>query len=457
MKLNNIKHNTLKVNIWLYLIIFTLILILILWFFQVIFIDAFYEYSKSRQIKQTANQIIEHYSNDKSYLDKLSFDTDVCIEIIENRKTIYSSNNYNKGCIISSDKYINDFYINNYSSHNYKIINPRFNNKTLIYATKLNDSIAVFVNASLEPLDNTVIILSKQLIIVSVMVIVLALIIGYFISKKISKPIENINIKAKKLATGNYDFDFDNNSNIYEIDQLANTLNYAKNELEQTDELRRDLLANVSHDLKTPLTMIKGYAEMVRDVTYKDETKRNDNLNVIIEESDRLNLLVEDILTLSKIQSNKDEIIIEEFDICLLINNIIKRYSIYKELEGYIFELNIPDRLIVKADKKKIEQVIYNLVNNAINYTGKDNKIMINIDQKNGIRVEITDTGKGIKKEDIPYIWDKYYHSKKKHKRNVVGTGIGLSIVKTILESHKFEYGVISKINKGTTFYFIIK
>ncbi len=450
------KKSSLKVNVWLYLIIFTFILIAILWFFQVVFIDSFYEYSKTKQIKETANAIVKNYSSEKDYLDKLSYDKDVCIEITIGKRIIYSSNQFNKGCINNSDEYINNFYYSNTESKNYQIINPRFNNKTLVYAAKINDDVSVFVNASLEPLDNTVIILSKQLIIVSIIVVILAFAIGYFISKKISKPIERITSKAKNLATGHYDFEFDSES-IYEMDELSKTLNYAKKELEQTDELRRDLLANVSHDLKTPLTMIKGYAEMVRDVTYSNDEKRNDNLNVIIEETDRLNSLVEDILTLSKMQNNKDEINIEEFDISLLIKNIINRYQIYKELEGYTFELKIPDKLIVKADKKRMEQVIYNLVNNAINYTGDDNKIIISIKETDGIRVEITDTGKGIKKEDIPYIWDKYYHSKKKHKRNLVGTGIGLSIVKTILESHHFAYGVESKINKGTTFYFIIK
>lgn len=455
MKLDKFKKNSLKANVWIYLIIFTLIIITIIWFFQVVFIDSFYEYSKSKQIKQTANKIVENYTSDKYDLDKLSFDKDVCIEIVVNKKIIYSSNNYNKGCIVESGKYINDFYSNNYTNRNYEIINPRFNNKTLIYAVKLNENTSIFVNASLEPLDNTVVILSKQLIIVSIIVIILSFVIGYFISKKISRPIENINNKAKKLAKGNYDFNFDNNSNIYEIDELANTLNYAKSELEQTDELRRELLSNVSHDLKTPLTMIKGYAEMVRDITYKDKNKRNDNLNIIIEETDRLNLLVEDILTLSKIESNKDEIKLERFDICLLVRNIINRYDIYKQLDGYIFVLNIPDSLYITADKKKIEQVIYNLVNNAINYTGNDNKIIINIKTDNNIKIEIIDTGEGINEEDIPFIWDKYYHSKKKHKRNLVGSGIGLSIVKKILESHDFEYGVVSS-NEGTMFYFII-
>ena len=327
----------------------------------------------------------------------------------------------------------------------------------MIYAKKYNENITIFVNTSLEPLDNTISILSQQLTIVSIIVLILAFVIGYFISKRISKPIENINEKAKKLANGNYNFEFDTNSNIYEIDELANTLNYTKKELAQTDELRRDLLANVSHDLKTPLTMIKGYAEMIRDLNSENVEKRNDNLNVIIEESERLNVLVEDLLTLSKIQSNKDTIVKEKFDLIELINNIVKRYTIYKDTEGYVFEINSPKEIIINADKKKLEQVIYNLINNAINYTGNDKKIIINVIIDHKVRVEIKDTGKGINQEDLPHIWEKYYHSKKKHKRNVIGTGIGLSIVKTILESHGFKYGVESKKNKGTTFYFEIE
>ena len=453
MKLNK---NKLTRHIWFYLIIFTLSIILFLWFFQVIFINSYYEYSKTKQIKRVTNEILSNYDSDVEYLDKLSYEKNICIEVVKNRITIYSSNDSTRGCIISSGKYKNDFYENDLNEQTYKLINPLLNTKSLIYARKYNDDITIFVNASLEPLDNTISILSNQLIIVSIIVIILSLIIGYFISKRISKPIVKMNEKAKKLANGNYDFTFDNNSNIYEIDELANTLNYAKKELAKTDELRRDLLANVSHDLKTPLTMIKGYAEMIRDLNSDNVEKRNANLNVIIEESERLNILVNDLLTLSKIQANKDILEKEDFDIVELINNIIKRYSIYKDTEGYIFEVNTPDKVIVNADKKKIEQVIYNLINNAINYTGDDNKVIVNVLVDKNIRVEIKDTGKGIKKEDLPHIWDKYYHSKKKHKRNVIGTGIGLSIVKTILESHNFKYGVESKRNKGTTFYFEI-
>jgi signal transduction histidine kinase len=118
---------------------------------------------------------------------------------------------------------------------------------------------------------------------------------------------------------------------------------------------------------------------------------------------------------------------------------------------------DLPEKAMVLADKNKINQVIYNLINNAINYTGEDKKVVIKvIDREKSYLVEILDTGKGIKTSDLPYIWDKYYKNEKNHKRNVVGTGIGLSIVRNILEQHKFKYGVRSKKGKGATFYFEI-
>lgn len=459
IQIKKYNKNSLKQNIWLYLIVFSFILIVFLWIFQVVFINSFYEFSKSKQIKATAKEIVGNYdsSNFSQILDNISYNQDVCIEIVMNRNIIYSSNNFNRGCVTNTNEYINNFYSNDYEEKTYKIINSKFNNKNLIYGMKINNNISVFVNSSLEPLNNTVLILSQQLIIVSFIVLLLAFIIGYFISKRISRPIESITFRAKKLAKGNYDFDFNTNSSISEIDQLANTLNYAKSELEKTNELRNELMANVSHDLKTPLTMIKGYAEMVRDLTYKNKTKREENLNIIIEETDCLNKLVEDILELSSMQANTKALNIEEFDLIEMIKNIIKHYSIFKDTEGYNFILESPDSLKISADKKRIEQVIYNLINNAINYTGDDNKVIVKVIDDKNIRVEIIDTGKGIKKEEIPYIWDKYYHSNKKHKRNLVGTGLGLSIVKSVLDNHNFNYGVKSTIGKGTTFYFEIK
>ena len=154
-------------------------------------------------------------------------------------------------------------------------------------------------------------------------------------------------------------------------------------------------------------------------------------------------------------QSKLYEKNIEDFDIVNLTKVIINRYKIFTFTEEYKFIFNTnKDEIIISADKKKIEQVLYNLINNAINYTGDDKKVIININQtKNKVRIEITDTGKGIKKEEINLIWDKYYKSNKKHKRNMIGTGLGLSIVKNIFELHNYKYGVISN-SKGSTFYF---
>ena len=157
-------------------------------------------------------------------------------------------------------------------------------------------------------------------------------------------------------------------------------------------------------------------------------------------------------------QSNADSLNIESYDLAVDVRNIVNKYQIIKETEQYKINLEMPDSVIIKADRKKMNQVIYNLINNAINYTGDDKSVTVKISkQKRCYLVEIIDTGKGIKKEDIPYIWNKYYKNDKNHQRNVVSTGLGLSIVKEILELHNYEYGVKSQLKKGSNFYFKIK
>lgn len=215
-----------------------------------------------------------------------------------------------------------DFINSNLSKKVYTLINPRFKNKTIIYGIKLDDSNYAFVSASLEPIDTTITVLKNQFIYVTMLVIILSLIVSYFVSRKISSGVIKINKEAKKLSKGNFDVKFDTDQPILELSELAETLEYTKDELSKTENLRRELLANVSHDLKTPLTMIKAYAEMVRDVTYKDDTKRTKDLNIIIEETDRLNVLVNDILELSKIQSGTQKLTIEQFD----LEKICKKY-----------------------------------------------------------------------------------------------------------------------------------
>ena len=455
---NSIKYEMIK-----YFSLFSLIILSFLWIFQSLFFKYFYEEQKKSDILNVASKIKNNrYSFNYEYIiNSLATDKSVCVEIdSKDTSIIYSSTFFGKGCLRQDDDYKIKFINSDKEEEIYEIQNKEFDNKTFLYALKLDDERYAFINASIEPIDGTVNLITKQLIVMTIIILVLSFTLAYFISNHLSKPIKETTNKAKEFATGNFDVDFNDNSNILEIKELNKTLNYAKDELSKTEELRRDLMANVSHDLKTPLTMIKAYAEMSIDLHLDNKEKQKEDMETIISETDRLTILVNDILELSKMQSNIEQLNITEFDIIELTENIIKKYSLLEDLENYKLIFNHKDKkLLIKADKKKLEQVIYNLINNAINYTGDDNTVIVNITKKKNkdILVEIIDSGKGIKEEDLPYIWDRYYKNKKKHKRNVIGTGLGLNIVKNIFEEHNYEYGVKTNKDKGSNFYFIIK
>lgn len=456
------KKNSLKSKVLLYLSIFTLVILGGIWFLQILSLDMYYEWNKKSEIKGIANKVLSAYNNGNysDVLDSLAFKEDICIEITEDNNISYSTDSISRGCLINNSKEINNyklkFMLSGDESIIYRVINPKFDNKTLIYGLKIDNGKYAFISTSLEPIGSTVSALKRQLVLIIIVVLLIAFLIAYTISKKISKPIENITKLSLKMSRGDYNIVFDSDTDIEEINELEKTLTNAARELSKTEELRRELLANVSHDLKTPLTLIKANAEMVKDLTYKDKDKRDKNLSIITEEVDRLNLLVEDILDLSKMQSNAVKLEIEEFNINEMINTIIERFNVLCDINGYKinykgFDINI------NADKKKMEQVIYNLINNAINYTGEDKNIYIELfDMKESLRVSIRDTGNGIDPKDIDYIWDKYYKVDKRYKRVTYGTGLGLSIVKNILILHKFRYGVESVKNNGTIFYFEI-
>lgn len=456
-----LKKNSLTIKIWSYLIIFSIAILAFLWLFQIIFLNKFYEQSKTKELNDIVNKVNKEFQNNTllDNIDSLSKDSGICLELVENNTYLYSSTTFNRNCLEGRDSsiYKQQFLTSGSNKQTYRLINPRFNNQTLVTAIKLDENIYFYSSISLQPLDSTIDILKNQLVIVTFVVLILSFIIAYFISKKISNPIIKINEMAKNLSKENK-ISFTTDEDINEINELVKTLNETSLELSKVEELRRELMANVGHDLKTPLTMIKAYAEMIRDLTYKNKEKRNENLNIIIEETNRLNLLVNDIIDLSQIQAKAITLNYEKFDLTSLIKNIIHRYDILVEQENYNIIFEETKKIEVYADKVRIEQVIYNLLNNAINYTGKDKKIIINIvDKQNSYIVEVIDSGKGINPKDINLIWDKYYKTDKTHSRDKVGSGIGLSIVKSILISHKFRFGVESKKGKETKFWFEIK
>lgn len=310
---------------------------------------------------------------------------------------------------------------------------------------------AVALSTALTPLFATREILNVETMYICSVLLVVSVLLAILIFRKISKPIVQTNEKAMLLAGGNYDVKFDSDG-YREISELNDTLTFAASELNRTETLRRDLMANISHDLRTPLTMIRGYAELMRDIPGE---ANEENIQIIIDETNRLSNLVTDILDLSKLQSGVEKLNKTDFSITDSINGILNRYSKIKAMEGYTINFENDGDVFINADSIKISQVLYNLINNAINYTGEDKTVTVR--QKvngNTVRIEISDTGEGIDEENIKFIWDRYYKVDKTHKRPVSGTGIGLSIVKNILELHGFKYGVVSQKGEGSTFYF---
>ena len=458
MKKNRFKGIEFKAL--LFILFFNIGMILIIYMVEGLVFNQLY---KVHQINKINNMILEFQnSNVDTYIlaEQLAYDNEVCIGVTDKQGKSIIFNSMLKGCILNKNNEnvnnkISEFINSREISNNYKLYN--YDNSTLgmLYAYKINNR-NVFIYSDLELNSSFFNIFRGQMWYFIILIILVAVIVSIYIANKITKPIREITNKAKKIGEGKYDIKFPKNG-IDEIDSLSETLEELQKELSKNDEIKRDLMANVSHDLKTPLTMIKAYAEMIRDISYKDQKQMNEHLNVIMEEADRLTVLVNDILELSKTQTEVNMYNYEEYDLVKEIKKIIKRYKVMEEVNNYKFILELPKKVIIKADKNKINQVIYNLLNNAINYTGEDKVVKIKITkEKNSYLIEIIDTGKGIKEKDIPYIWNKYYKNDKLHKRNKYSTGLGLSIVKEILNKHNFEYGVSSKVNKGSTFYFRI-
>ena len=329
---------------------------------------------------------------------------------------------------------------------------------TLAYARYLrkaeDNEVYLYIFSPLYPVSSTVEILKDQLFYVTLITLIGAFSLAIYFANRISKPIKDITTTAKDMGRGNYNVKFVGNS-YSEINNLAAALNTATYELGNADARQKDLIANVSHDLKTLLTMIRSYAEMIRDLSGDNPEKRNTHLHVIIDESERMSHLVSDMATISAMQTKKIVLEKASFDLSAVSASILASYDIYQEQDGYDFVFNAPKDCIVFADKDRITQVISNLTNNAVKYCGEDKYIALTI-RKIGrkYRLEVSDHGPGIKPEELPHVWERYYKTSTNYVRETSGTGLGLSIVKEILMLHNANYGVESKVGQGSTFWF---
>lgn len=277
--------------------------------------------------------------------------------------------------------------------------------------------------------------------------------ISYLLTRKFAGPIGVLTEKAQLLAKGDYQVTFPKRG-YYELEQLADTMEMAAREFQATEELRRDFIANISHDMKTPLTVIKMYAEMIQSISGDNPEKRQEHLEHILREAESLSEFINNSIDLARLQSKTWELKRAGFDIRHLIQSTVELFEIHKELEGFLIFVEAEEGLLAFADRNLISRVLNNLISNAIKFTADNKQIDVRAVKRHGrILVSVKDYGQGIAEEQLPYVWNRYYRVNP-HEKNKSGTGLGLHIVKEIIELHGGNYGVESRQGQGSTFWF---
>ena len=335
----------------------------------------------------------------------------------------------------------------------YKIIESGANRQMVVGALSANGDYAVIVSTSLAQIETAALVLSKMLPPIGLGILAAVVLFAVFFSRWFTHPVRKLSAGAREMADGNYDVHVDVRRRD-ELGLLAQEFNHMADEVKRSAQLERDLLANVSHDLRTPLTLIKGYAETVRDITGDDTARRTEQCNIIVDETDRLSSLVNSVMELSKVSSGAEKPNLVTFDMSQLCFEVAGRYDALCDQNGWTLKLEADRECMVQADPDMMERVLHNLLGNATHHIGQDGVFVLRCIplDRGGCRVEVEDHGPGILPEDLPHVFDRYYRSRKDQGK--VGSGLGLSITKAILQQHGFAFGVNSTPGHGATFWF---
>ena len=334
---------------------------------------------------------------------------------------------------------------------------PRLSGSAQLLAgrTTADGSYTILVTTSLVHVSEAGKVLSTLLPLAAALIFGFAMSAAWLFSEWFTKPLRQLSSAARQMALGNYAVQVDNRRND-ELGDLARDFNHMAEEVQHAVQMQRDLLANVSHDLRTPLTLIKGYAETVRDLTGDDKAHRDEQMNIIVDEADRLTALVSSVMELSKVTSGTYKCERVHFDMGQLCDEVSERYDAVCAQNGWQLQLELPEEeLPVYADPDMMQRALHNLLGNAMHHIGKDGIFILRAFRcTEGVRVEVEDHGPGIAAADLPYIFDRYYRSRSDAGKQ--GTGLGLSITKAIFQQHSFRFGVQSTVGKGTTFWFVM-
>jgi len=462
---------SMRFKLWAGMMALIVIVLILLWLFQIVFLESFYTNMHISGVKKEAVSIMESMNEGskteyENKLEALSFEYNMSIDVIDPEgNTIFSTGTMGAGGQMpmmmtgSRVEVFQQALAGNVVE--FPLMHPRFGNKFMMIGLPVRAagtvSEVLIINLPLAPVEDTASILKWQLLYITSILLAASLLISYLISKSFTRPILDIKKVSETMASGDFSARISSRKQD-EIGKLASTINYLGEQLSKIDQLRKDLIANVSHELRTPLSLRRGYAETIRDVTGDSREKRDKQLEIIIEETERLSGIVDDVLNLSQLQSGYIKLDKSRFSVGETVDAIVKRYEVLSEKAGVKIIQQCATDAVMEADKARIEQVFYNLINNAFNHTTAGGTITVRaIDQPAAVRFEVSDTGSGIPEEDISHIWERFYKVDKTSNKKSVGTGLGLAIVKGVLDAHQAVFGVESKMGVGTTFWFELK
>ncbi len=437
-------------------------MISLLWILEIVLFEPIYKNIQTKQVEKVTNEIVENYGKYERH-DYLDLSGKNNCNII-----IFKQSNQNIEILYNTSRIRDDFEL---KANIRQFLNTLGTKTNISYISGNNvmesvnvgevesfngENIYFYVNSIITPASSAIEVFTILLLIISIVSLIIAIIISIYLSRRISKPLQKISSQAKELSSGNLDIEF-SGGGYEEVDNLVSTLNYSIKEIKKSETLQREVVQNVSHELRTPLTLIKSYTELIQDFGAENVEKTKKHTKIILDETTKLENLINDMLDLSKMQAKTIEYNISKFDLSESLEKFEEFYK--REHNNFDFEFSYPKNCFIEADKLRIEQVIINFINNAINYSQEDNKkVIVSLKRhiKDGyIRFFVKDYGIGISKEDLDLIFDRHFRSSSA-KRAVVGSGVGLTIVKEILNYHKFKFGVISELGKGSLFYFDI-
>lgn len=497
-----LKTGSFRRKLLIYFVFFTAVIFTVLWLLQTVFLQRFYNGMLIRSTASTAEKIEAHSSDSDigDYIDELSRENSILVFVTDkDGNVLYSSDEYKKMHRLHDDGEKPDMKpdekpddmpgqpptderrgqrMNEGDWHeNYRELPMNFcglfnklessedgqaelrTDDMYICGRYIDyygsDEQAVLcLGTTLNAVGSTVRILRVQLLWVTLLSVVIAFVLAWFMARNFSRPISQLTEKAHKLGENSGDVSY-REGFCSELDELSETLDATSDKLRRSREFQNELLANVSHDLRTPLTMIKGYAEMIRDISREDEKQCAEDVAVIVDEADRLTALVNEILEYSELRMTDAEPVMSDVDLAETVRTVADNFSNLYSKDGFTFERDIAENVHIHGNASRLGRAVYNLMDNAVRHAGEDKWIGVVLRAEGGRAViEVSDHGEGIAPEELERIWDKYYTKRQREGKGV--SGLGLAIVRQTVTLHRGECSAESEAGRGSTFRIVL-